>query len=89
MIWEPWINNVAAAWNTTPTLAALILAVLLTGCAALCIGGASKSGQGAMIAFILGIVAFTAVGWVPVWTGTVLAMVGAALFIQVVKSSYD
>lgn len=78
----------AAAWNMTAAMAALILSCLITAVAALCMGIASRSGVASLGSIILGVVVFTAMAWIPAWTGTIIALVGAALFIQIVRKQY-
>ena len=77
-VWTQYLQNVADFMNTTPTQAGIISSLMIT-VSLLIIVLISTKGQGSFITIpitgFFSILFFVYVGWFPVWTGSVIALV--------------
>lgn len=79
-MFDAFLESVATAIGSTSAQAGIILSLMWTAILDLVLGIATKSGMGVVVASVLSLVFFVAIGWFPVWTGAVLALVFALLF---------
>jgi len=82
-IWTDWLTDAGTALEMTPTQAGTFLSLSVTIVIILAILIATK-GRGAEYTVSIGalfcMILFTFIGWMPVWTGSVIGIV-LALFI--------
>jgi len=83
MIWEDWLSHAASALNMTVSQTAMFLSFIITAMMIVTVLIASK-GRAAEITTpvtaLLMIILFSFMGWLPIWTGSVIALI-LSLFI--------
>ena len=82
MLWESWIASIAPILSLTTAQAGVVLGLLFSVVFGLC-GGLLSPGHIAIsmgIPTVLGLVLFTYAQWLPLFTGSALALV-IALFV--------
>lgn len=98
VLFSEFLINVANFLGTTTTLAGIFLSLLLTvgftTALLIAISGANTRGDPTMlglISFVFFTITFTAMGWYPVWTGSILAfaiaLLGAFFFSKIGKGA--
>lgn len=85
VLWENFLIEAGIALNVTANQAGLVLGLIGTAILDAVIGIASGSGIAVVVASILGIIAFSAIGWFPVWTGAVIAIVFGLIFVNALR----
>lgn len=90
VIWSDYLTGIADALGMTATQAGTLLSLIFTICIILVIVIGTK-GEKAQITIPLGAlfptILFTFIGWLPIWTGSVIALV-VAVFIAYVFSRW-
>ncbi len=90
VVWTQYLQNIADFMNTTATEAGIIMALMLT-ISILIIVLIVTRGSGAIvtmpIASLFSILLFTFIGWFPIWTGSVIALV-LVIFIGYIFSKF-
>jgi hypothetical protein len=78
VVWADYLQNVADFLDTTTTQAGIISSLMICICLLVLVLLATK-GKGAMVVIpvteFFCIIFFTYIGWFPVWTGSIIAMV--------------
>ena len=78
MIWEDWLSHVASALGMSVSQSAIFLSFIITAMMIITVLIASK-GRGAEITTpitaLIMIILFTFMGWLPIWTGSVIALI--------------
>lgn len=77
-MWTDWLTSASSAMGTTVTEAGIILSLVFTIVIVLvCVLGSSSKSQVITVPLgaTLGVVLFTFMGWFPLWTGSVLALI--------------
>ena len=87
-IWSQYLQNVADVFNTTVTQAGVISS-LLVSVGLLVVVLIATRGKGALVVIpateFFSILFFVYIGWFPVWTGSVIALI-LVLFVGLVLS---
>ncbi len=81
MLWESWISSIAPILNLTTAQAGVVLGLLFSVVMGLC-GGLLAPDHIAIsmgIPTVLGLVLFTYALWLPIFTGSALALIIALL----------
>ncbi len=90
VVWSQYLQNVADFMNTSSSEAGVILSLMLT-ISLLLIVLISTRGKGAIttvpITAFFSIITFTFIGWFPVWTGSVIALV-LVIFVGYIFSKF-
>lgn len=90
VVWSQYLQNVADFMNTTSSEAGVILSLMLT-ISFLLIVLISTRGKGAIVTMpvtsFFAILFFTFIGWFPVWTGSVIALV-LVIFVGYIFSKF-
>lgn len=83
VIWADWLEACGTALGTSTTEAGIIMSLALIISLILSIAIATKGRrfiESSSMTSLLGLMLFTYIGWLPLWTGSALALV-TALFI--------
>lgn len=78
VIWSDWLNSASLAMEVTATQAGVIMSLIFTVVIIIVIVIGSKGRALAIstpLGAVLGVLLFTFLGWLPLWTGSVLALV--------------
>ena len=90
VVWTQYLQNIADFMNTTATEAGIIMALMLT-ISILMIVLIVTRGSGAIVTMpitsLFSILLFTFIGWFPIWTGSVIALV-LVIFIGYIFSKF-
>lgn len=90
VVWTQYLQNIADFMNTTATEAGIIMALMLT-ISMLIVVLIVTRGSGAIVTMpitaLFSILLFTFIGWFPVWTGSVIALV-LVIFIGYIFSKF-
>jgi len=91
VIWSDWLESAGTALEMTPTQAGTFLSLMTTIVIILAIliatkgrGGAYTVTVGALLCMIL----FIFIGWMPVWTGSVIGVILALFIADMVKDRF-
>lgn len=84
-LWELFLTEAGSALNITANQAGIVLSLIGTAIFDAVIGIGTGSGIAVVIASVLGIISFSAIGWFPVWTGAVIAIVFGVIFANAIK----
>ena len=84
-LWETFLTEAGTALNITANQAGIVLSLIGTAIFDAVIGIGTQSGIAVLVCSVLSIIAFSAVGWFPVWTGAVVAIVFGILFANAVR----
>lgn len=87
-MFDLFLENVATALNTSTTGAGIILSLISIAILIAVIGIGSRSGMGILGSGVIGLVFFTAIEWIPRWTGAVLGIIFALMFAQEVRNRF-
>ena len=78
VIWADWLEAVGTAMATTTVEAGTILSLVIIISLVLAIGIATKGKMlvtSSSMVSLMGLILFTYMGWLPLWTGSALALV--------------
>jgi len=78
VIWADWLEAVGTAMGTTTVEAGTMLSLIIIISLVLAIGIATKGKMlvtSSSMVSMLGLILFTYMGWLPLWTGSALALV--------------
>jgi hypothetical protein len=91
VIWSDYLASVADFMGTTTTQAGVLLSLIVMIALGLAILIATKGRKAEFtipVAMLLSAVLFTYIGWLPVWTGSVLSLVLAIFVGKVVSGGF-
>jgi len=83
VIWADWLEACGTAMGVTTTEAGMILSLVIIISLVLAIGIATRGRMlvtSSSMVSLMGLILFTFLGWLPLWTGSALALV-VSLFI--------
>ena len=90
VVWSQYLQNVADFMNTTATQAGVIMSLMLI-ISMLVVVLIVTRGKGAIVTMpitaLFTILLFTFIGWFPVWTGSVIALV-LVIFVGYIFSKF-
>lgn len=87
VMWSDWLEAIASGMGSTTSQAGVIISLTFIIGVSLCILIATKgrrSGLAVGLTSFLGLILFTFMGWVPLFTGSVLAIVVSLLLAKFV-----
>lgn len=90
VIWSDWLTAISDAIGTTTTQAGMMFSILFTIGVILVVVIATRGRQAQVtmpISALFPTILFTFMGWYPIWTGSVIALV-IAIFIAYVFSRW-
>lgn len=87
MAWDLFLENVASALNITSGMAGIVSSIVGVAILDIILGVATESGIAVVIASILGVVFFVAVGWFPVWTGAIIGLVFSLIVANAIRET--
>jgi hypothetical protein len=83
VIWTEWLESASTALGVTTSEGGIILSLAFVMSVVLAIAIATRGHrilESSSLVILLGLILFTYMGWLPLWTGSALALV-TALFI--------
>lgn len=87
VLWENFLIEAGIALNITASQAGIVLSLIGTAIFDAVIGIASGSGVAVVVCSVIGVIAFSAIGWFPVWTGAVVAIVFGLIFMNTLRET--
>jgi hypothetical protein len=84
-LWEAFLTEVGTALNITVGQAGLVMSLISTAIIDAVIGIATGSGIAVVAVSVLSVIAFSAIGWFPLWTGAVVAIVFGIIFANSIR----
>lgn len=88
VVWAGWLNAIAAAFGTTATEAGIIFSLSFTFLGIISVLIATKGtdvGTSVSFSALFLTLIFTFLGWYPIWTGSVLALVITILLASIMS----
>lgn len=89
MIFETWLVNAAPGLGISAGQLGTMLAFLFIAAFDVVVSIATQGrdkGMGVMIGTVIGLILFTFMGWIPGWTGAILAILGTILFVETIRN---
>ena len=88
MIFETWLINAAPGLGVTAGQLGTLLSIVFIAAFNLVVSVAAgrNSGDGMIIGTVLGLIIFTFMGWLPGWTGAILAILGTMYFVESIRN---
>lgn len=74
MIFEDWITSIAPALGMSTIQAGTFLALVLIAGFVLVVSISTKNLGASVLGAFLGLIVFLFMGWIPVWVGSVMAL---------------
>jgi len=88
MIFETWLTNAAPGLGITAVQLATMLSFIFIGAldatVAIATGG-RDGGTGIIAISTVGVLLFSFMGWIPAWTGAILALLGTIMFVDTIR----
>jgi len=88
MIFETWLTNAAPGLGVTAGQLGTLLSIAFIAAFNLVVSIAAgkNAGSGLIIGTVLGLIVFTFMGWLPGWTGAILAILGTIYFVETIRN---
>lgn len=88
MIFETWLTNSAPGLGVTAGQLGTLLSIVFIAGFNLVVSVASgkAAGNGMILGTVLGLILFTFMGWLPGWTGAILAILGTMYFVESIRN---
>ena len=83
-----YLEAVALALSVTSGEAGIMMSLFWVGLIDAIVGIGTGSGVAVVAVTSIGIIAFSALGWFPVWSGAVLAIVFGVMFANAVREQF-